>query len=125
MAACDNCYLFDQMKLHKKSGFFETRKQMAIFILNVILNICSFNSDFCECDDENICYPCDMAVILDEEEVYSVNKNCLDLQFLSQFKEKLHEHFCKLYGLKNHFLCRIIEEQFHYHQKCFFYWLCL
>ena len=120
MAACTNCYLFDQVKLHAKVGFFKARKHMVVFILNVLLNIENLHFDFFECDNENICYPCFMADIYDEEQVYSVYKNCLDLDFLSQFKESLHLHLCKLFESKNHFLCKIIEEQFYYSRKCFF-----
>ena len=50
---------------------------MVIFILNVLLNIEKLYFDFCECEDEKICYPCFMAGIYDEDQVYNVYKNCL------------------------------------------------
>ena len=90
-----------------------------MFILNVILNINSFHSIFCQCDN-NICYPCYMKVIYDEEEVYMIYKNCLDLHFNLEVKTKLYEHLCNMQRLKNHFLCKIIGKQFYYQQKCFF-----
>lgn len=120
MASCENCYLFDQEKL-QNAAFFETRRETAMFILNVILNINKFHSIFCQCDNNNICYPCYMKVIYeDEEEVYEVYKNCLDLHFLLEVKAKLYEHLCKMQRLKNHFLCKITQKQFHYKHKCFF-----
>ena len=61
-----------------------------------------------------------MKVIYDEQEVYVVYKNCLDLNFLLEVKTKLYEHLCKMQRLKNHFLCKIIGKQFHYQHKCFF-----
>ena len=61
-----------------------------------------------------------MKVIYDEQEVYVVYKNCLDLHFLLEVKTKLYEHLCKMQRLKNHFLCKIIGKQFHYQHKCFF-----
>ena len=90
---------------------------MVVLILNVLLNIENLYFDFFECDNENICYPCVMADIYDEEQEYFVYKNCLNLDFISQFKENLHLHLCKLFESKNH---KIIEEQFYYSHKCFF-----
>lgn len=120
MAACNNCYLFDQLKLHAKVGFFKARKHMVIFILNVLLNIENLHFDFCACTDESICYPCFLADIYDEDQVYAVYKNCLDLDFLSRFKEDLHTHLCRLFDAKSHFLCQIITEQLYNRHKCFF-----
>ena len=73
---------------------------MVIFILNVLLNIEKLYFDFCECEDEKICYPCFMAGIYDEDQVYNVYKNCLDLDFLCQFKENLYLHMCQLFEKK-------------------------
>lgn len=72
--------------------FLETKRETVMFILNVILNINSFYSIFCQCDNSNICYPSYMKVIYNEE-VDAVYKNCLDLHFLLELKAKLYEHF--------------------------------
>ena len=61
-----------------------------------------------------------MSEIFDEKTVYKIYKNCLNLDFLSKIKENLHSHMCTLYDKKDHFLCKIINEKFHYHHKCMF-----
>ena len=123
MAACNNCYLFDQLKLHAKVGFFKARKHMVIFILNVLLNIENLHFDFCACTDENICYPCFLADIYDEDQVYAVYKNCLDLDFLSRFKEDLHTHLCRLFDAKSHFFMSNNNRTTLLSPQVFFYWI--
>ena len=120
MAACKNCFLFDEIKLHSKVGFFKTRRDMVLFILNVLLNIKDLFMNNCKCDGENICQPCNMAEVFDEKTVYKIYKNCLNLDFLLKVQENLHLHMCTLYEKKDHFLCQIINEKFHYHHKCMF-----
>ena len=84
MVACNNCYFFDQIKLHANVGFFKARKHMVIFILNVLLKIEKLYFDFCECEDEKICYPC-------------------------QFRENLYLHMCQLFERKKqHFFPPIL-----------------
>lgn len=48
MASCKNCFLCDEFKLHSKVGFFESRKDMVVFILNVILNVQKYFIQFCK-----------------------------------------------------------------------------
>lgn len=63
MASCKNCYLFDEFELHSKAVFFETRRDVTIFILNAILNVQKYIFDYCKCDGEATCLPCDIADI--------------------------------------------------------------
>ena len=67
MAACKNCFLYDEIKLHAKVGFFETRKDLVLFLLNVILNIKDLFIDNCNCDGKNVCQSCHMGDIFDEK----------------------------------------------------------
>ena len=82
MAACKNCFLYSEINLHAKVGFFETRKDLVLFLLNVVLNIKDLFIDNCKCDSENICQPCSMGEIFNKKTVYEIYKNCLNLDFL-------------------------------------------
>ena len=65
--ACKNCFIYDEIKLHSKVGFFEKRKDLVLFLLNVVLNIKDLFMDHCKCDDENICQSCVMGKIFNEK----------------------------------------------------------
>ena len=120
MAACKNCFLYSEINLHAKVGFFETRKDLVLFLLNVVLTIKDLFIDNCKCDGENICQPCSMGEIFNEKTVYEIYKNCLNLDFLSKIKEKLHLNMCTLFDKKDDFLCKIINKKFNYYHKCMF-----
>ena len=120
MAACKNCFLYNEINLHAKVGFFETRKDLVLFLLNIVLNIKDLFIDNCKCDGENICQPCSMGEIFNEKTVYEIYKNCLNLDFLSKIKEKLHLNMCTLFDKKDDFLCKIINKKFNYYHKCMF-----
>ena len=113
--------MFDEFKLHSKIGFFETRKEMVIFMLNVILNIQKYVLDFCKYDEETICLPCEIAGIFDEKVTYEIYKNCLNIDMLLKIKENLNVQLDKLQESHEHFLCKILNEKYkHYEQKCIF-----
>ena len=116
MAFCVNCFLFDEFKLYSKVGFFETRKEMVIFMLNTILNIQKYILDFCKCDGENMCLSCEIAQIFDKKVTCEIYKNCLDLNFMSKIKENLHVQLNNLLEKHDHFLCTIINEEYRYEQ---------
>ena len=120
MASCKNCFLFDEYKLYSKVGFFERRQDMLIFILNVILNIRKYYFEYCKCDGENVCLPCQTAEIFNEETVNKIYKNCLDLDMLCKVKENLHLNLNNLLEKHDHFLCKVINERYHYYHKCIF-----
>lgn len=120
MAARTNCFLFNEYKLHAKIVFFGKRQDMLIFILNVILNIKNYFLDHCKCNGENICQPCEIADIFNEETTYKILKNCFDLDLLSNVTENLHLNLNKLLEKHDHFLCTVINERYHYYHKCFF-----
>ena len=120
MASCKNCFLCDEFKLHSKVGFFESRKDMAVFILNVILNVQKYFIQFCKCDGETICLQCEIANMFDSKTTYEIYKNCLNLDFLLKVKQNLHLKLCELQEKHNHFLCKIINEKYHYSIKSVF-----
>ena len=74
--ACKNCFINDEIKLHSKVVFFEKRKDLVLFLLNVVLNIKDLFIDHCKCDGENICQPCTMGEIFNEKMEYEIYKNC-------------------------------------------------
>ena len=116
MAFCGNCFLFDEFKLYAKVGFFETRKEMVIFMLSTILNIQKYVLDFCKSDGVNMCLPCEIAQIFDKKVTYEIYKNSLDLNLMSKLKENLHVQLNNLLEKHDHFLCTIINEEYRYEQ---------
>ena len=119
MAACKNCFLFDEEKLHGEIGFFEKRRDMTIFMLNVILNIQHFLMDHFKCDGLKICLFCKIADIYKEKTVYEIYKNCLDLDFFKQGERKSPPEFERLLEKHDHFLCKVINEKYLYYHECF------
>ena len=97
-------------------GFFETRKEMVIFMLNTILNIQKYVLDFCKSDGVNMCLPCEIAQIFDKKVTYEIYKNSLDLNLMSKLKENLHVQLNNLLEKHDHFLCTIINEEYRYEQ---------
>ena len=114
-------FLCDEFKLHSKVGFFESRKDMAVFILKVILNVQKYFIQFCKCDGEAIYLQCEIANMFNSETTYEIYKNCLNLDFLLKVKQNLHLKLCELQEKHNHFLCKItINEKYHYSIKSVF-----
>ena len=74
-----NCFIYDEIKLHSKVGFFEKRKDFFLFSLNVVLNIKDLFRDHCKCDGENICQPCTMGEIFNEKMVYEIYQKLFKL----------------------------------------------
>ena len=121
MASCRNFYLFEEFKLHSKVFFFfEKRHDMFVFILNVVLNIQKYFMDSCKCNGEAVCTPCEMAETFSHQTFYKVYKNCLDLEVLYKVKENLHLKLNELLEQHDHFLCKVLNERFHYEHKCIF-----
>lgn len=79
--ACKNCFIYDEIKikLHSKVGFFKKRKDLVLFLLNVVLNIKDLFIDHCKCDGENICQPCTMGEIFNEKMVDEIYKKLFKL----------------------------------------------
>ena len=118
--ACKNCFIYDEIKLHSKVGFFEKRKDLVLFLLNVVLNIKDLFMDHCKCDSESICQSRVMGEIFNEKVAQEIYKNCLDYDFLCKIKENLHLNICTLLNKKDHFLCKIINKKYNYYHKCMF-----
>ena len=116
MAQCNNCFIFDEFKLYSKVGFFESRKEMVIFMLNTILNIQKYFLDFCKCDGNSICLVCEIGEIFNKNLTYKIYKNCLDLNLMSNIKENLHVQLNRLLEKSDHFLCKILNEEYYYEQ---------
>ena len=119
MPLCENCYLFGEFKLYSKVGFFESRQEMVIFMLNTILNIQKYFLDFCECNGHSICLLCNIGEIFNKNLTYKIYKNCLDFNLISNIKENLHVQLNNLLESSNgndHFLCKILNEDYYYEQ---------
>ena len=121
MAFCGNCFLFDEYKLYAKIGFFESWKEMMVFMINVILNIQKYVIDFCKCDSQTTCLPCEIAETFNEKLTYEIYENCFNFDLLLKIKDNLCIQLINLKETHNHFLCKILNEKYEYYQeKCFF-----
>ena len=116
---CENCFLFDEEKLDKEMNYIEDKHSLTLFLLNVILNIQEIWNEFCICDGENICLPC-QANICYREYQYSVYKSCLNYDFLIQIKDNLYSNLIKRVPSYNHFLCKIINKKYKCEYKSWF-----
>ena len=80
---------------------------MVVFILNVIFNIQKYFLDYCKCDGETICLPCEIADIFNGQTTYKVYKKCIDLDVPFKVKENHHLQLNNLLEKHDHFLCKI------------------
>lgn len=103
MTTCKNCFLFDNKKLHSKVGYFDTRRDMFVFLVNVIMNIKVHNLQFCKYN-RTICEPCKIADIFKEEITYKLYENCFNLDLLNKVRENLHLNVVNLLEKQDHFL---------------------
>ena len=121
MAFCSGCFLFDEFVLHSRVGFFESRKEMVIFMINVIMNIQNYANNCCKCIGQKLCLPCEVAEIFQEKVTFEIYKNCFNLDFLLKIKDNLCIQLVNLHESHDHFLCKILNEQYKYNQeKCIF-----
>ena len=121
MASNNECFLSDDFNFHAKIGFFESRKEVVVFMINVILNIQKFIVDFCKCNDKTTCLPCEIAESFNEKLTYEIYENCFNLDLLLKVKENLDIQLLNLQEAHNHFLCKILNENYEYHQEKFFF----
>ena len=119
MVGCKNCFLFDADKLNSKVGYFNTQRDMLVFLLNVVMNIKVHGLKFCKCN-RVICEPCQIANIFKEEITFKLYENCFNLDLLNKVKENLHIHLINLLEKKDHFLCKIINDKYYYVHRCYF-----
>ena len=111
MTSCSNCFLFDADKLHAEIGYFKRRRDMVVFILNVILNIQEFFIEYCKCDGENICLLCEIEDMFKKTQ-FAVYDSSLNLDFVNKVRENLHLKLLDLSEEHNHFVCKVINEKY-------------
>ena len=75
--------------------------------------------EFCTCDGKNICLSCE-ANICYREYQYSIYNQCLNLDFLTKVKENLYYNLSEMIKKNNHFVCKIINNQFYYENVSWF-----
>ena len=119
MPQCKNCFLFDEEKIENAVNYFDHRRSLVLFLLNVILNVQEIWLEFCKCDGKNICLPCQANICYRDYE-YNIYEHCLYLDFLSKVKYNLHLNLFKMVPTFNHFLCEIINRKYQYKFKCWF-----
>ena len=101
-------------KFKKTKCVFKSRKPLAFFLLNVILNIEKFWKDFCYCTDTKlICSVCQMRVVYLNDQ-YDLYQSSFDLDFLIKFYGHLVENLYKLIEIECHFACKVIKEKYFY-----------
>ena len=119
MPSCKNCFLADEEKLENACCYFVSRHSLVLFLLNVILNIQKMWFEFCTCDGKNICLSSE-ANICYREYQYSIYNQCLNLDFLTKVKENLYYNLSEMIKKNNHFVCKIINNQFYYENISWF-----
>ena len=116
-----DCFLFDEFKLHTKIGFFESRRKTVVFIINVLMNTEKFFVEYCKCTDKSTCLPCEIAETYNEKLTYQIYENCFNLDLLLKVKQNLCIQLISLYDAHNHFLRKILSEDYVFHEeKCIF-----
>ena len=112
MVGCKNCFLFDDDKLNSKVGYFNTQRDMLVFLLNVVMNIKVHGLKFCKCN-RVICEPCQITDTFKKEITFKLYKNCFNLDLLNKDKENLHIHLINLFEKNYNFLCKIINDKYY------------
>ena len=112
MVVCKNCFLFDADKFNSKVGYFNTQRDMLVFLLNAAMNIKVHGLKFCKCN-RVICEPCQITDTFKKEITFKLYKNCFNLDLLNKVKENLHIHLINLFEKNYNFLCKIINDKYY------------
>ena len=104
-----DCFLFDEFKLYAKIGFFESRRKAVVFIINVLMNVEKIFVEYCKCTDKTETY--------NERLTYQIYENFFNLDLLLKVKQNLCIQLISLYDAHNHFLCKILSEDYVYHEE--------
>ena len=98
-----------------------SRADLLYTLLNIIMNIDKYYKYFCECSTTipfRLCPPCTAAHIFRDKQ-YVLFQDCFDFNLIHKVALQMNE---TLLDLKkgNHFICKIVNERFHFEHKCFF-----
>ena len=118
LVTCDRCFLPDVQKIHEMFFQYDSRRKLALFLLNVILNIQKSYKEYCICQENVICNRCISATVFSGEQC-ALFKNCLDFEYLYKIRAKLHASMMFLLAKKTHFVCTIIGHHFYFEHRCF------
>ena len=116
---CAGCLKKNRIEFEKKTCLFEDRHHLAVFLLNVILNIQCEWTGFCQCKRHETCLVC-QAKIYYQNYQYKIYEHSLDFNFLAKLRENLYRNMLKLLTLDNLFVCRIINKKYKYFHRDWF-----
>ena len=103
---CAGCLKKNRIQFEKKTCLFEDRHHLAVFLLNVILNIQYEETGFCRCKRQEICLVCQAKTYYQNYQ-YKIYEHSLDFNFLAKLRENLYRNMLKLLTLDNHFVLSI------------------
>ena len=102
---CKNCFQENKGSLEQKTCSVVDRRQLIVFLLNVILNIESTWKEYCFCDTVVVkCSVCQFRDACKNTE-YDIYDNCFNFHFLVTFHADLYIHLKKLLAVSDHFVC--------------------
>ena len=55
--------------------------------------------------------------IIFQDYEFKIYKNCLDLDFLAELQKNVYRNLLKLTTLDNHFVCRLINNEYNYEHR--------
>ena len=117
---CENCFQENKGSLEQKTCSVVDRRQLIVFLLNVILNIESTWKEYCFCDTVVVkCSVCQFRDACKNTE-YHIYENCFNFHFLVTFHANLYIHLKKLLAASDHFVCNWINKSFCYKYKDWF-----
>ena len=117
--SCQNCVKVIKELLDMMTCIFPSRWHLALFLLNVILNIKEMWTKFCCCRTCEICLGCQAKLFYLNHE-YDIYENCLDLDFLANLCGNVYRNLLKLLTLDSHFVCKLINTKYQYSHEDWF-----
>ena len=88
-------------------------------LLNTLLNFTCFNDQLCYCENRKECLICKIKRAYADYE-YELYNNMLDVDFLIECHSNLYHYLNQLFQIKNHCVCFILNNDYHYIGKDWF-----
>ena len=117
---CKNCFQENKDSFEQKTCSIVDRRQLIVFLVNVILNIESTWKEFYYCGAVVVkCSVCQFRDAFKNTE-YKIYANCFNFHFLVMLHANLYICFKKLLAVGDHFVCNLINKSFCYKYKDWF-----
>ena len=110
---CKNCHHNEKSKFDEPTCVFSCRRDLIIFLLDILLNIKKNWWQFCRCELSIECRVCEFKRLYANDK-YVIYRNCFNLHFQAVFHRNMYDCLEEQLEIKNHIVCHLISSRFKY-----------